>query len=148
MAGAVMTSIVLKSGVTLMDIVSTRMLGQFGFLGKVFDVFRANEISVDVVATSEISISLTLDPRCARLRIMCTRQLLMHPTSMDGLQGQLCTHARQHVRRLCTGICHSGWHAGLPDQLLQLARSCLSQSCGGDAGSCGAEAWWMLSWMR
>ena len=35
MAGAVMTSIVLKSGVTLMDIVSTRMLGQFGFLGKV-----------------------------------------------------------------------------------------------------------------
>ena len=66
MAGAVMTSIVLKSGVTLMDIVSTRMLGQFGFLGKVFDIFRANEISVDVVATSEISISLTLDPRCAR----------------------------------------------------------------------------------
>ena len=64
MAGAVMTSIVLKSGVTLMDIVSTRMLGQFGFLGKVFDIFRANEISVDVVATSEISISLTLDPRC------------------------------------------------------------------------------------
>ena len=35
MSGALMTSIVLKSNVTLMDIVSTRMLGQFGFLAKV-----------------------------------------------------------------------------------------------------------------
>lgn len=67
MTDALMTSIVLKSGVTLMDLVSTRMLGQFGFLATVFDVFRNNEISVDVVATSEISISLTLDPRQARL---------------------------------------------------------------------------------
>ena len=87
-----MTSIVLKTDVTLMDIVSTRMLGQFGFLAQVtaseglgvlhmvtllgaggrsacmlslqvFDVFRDNQISVDVVATSEISVSLTLDQR-------------------------------------------------------------------------------------
>lgn len=35
MSNALMTSIVLKSNVTLMDIVSTRMLGQFGFLAKV-----------------------------------------------------------------------------------------------------------------
>ena len=35
MSDALMTSIVLKSNVTLMDIVSTRMLGQFGFLAKV-----------------------------------------------------------------------------------------------------------------
>jgi aspartate kinase len=31
----VLTSIVLKSNVTMLDIVSTRMLGQFGFLAKV-----------------------------------------------------------------------------------------------------------------
>ena len=37
MSDALMTSIVLKSNVTLMDIVSTRMLGQFGFLAKVSD---------------------------------------------------------------------------------------------------------------
>ena len=30
---------------------------------QVFNVFRDNEVSVDVVATSEISVSLTLDPR-------------------------------------------------------------------------------------
>ncbi len=33
---------------------------------QVFDVFRDNEVSVDVVATSEISVSLTLDPRYVR----------------------------------------------------------------------------------
>ena len=35
MTGVLMTSIVLKTDVTLMDIVSTRMLGQFGFLAQV-----------------------------------------------------------------------------------------------------------------
>jgi len=63
MSQALMTSIVLKSDVTLMDIVSTRMLGQFGFLAKIFNIFKQEKISVDVVATSEIAVSLTLDPR-------------------------------------------------------------------------------------
>ncbi|KAH1077178.1 hypothetical protein AAZX31_19G091000 [Glycine max] len=62
MSKALLTSIVLKRNVTMLDIVSTRMLGQFGFLAKVFSIFEELGISVDVVATSEVSISLTLDP--------------------------------------------------------------------------------------
>ncbi|XP_042473239.1 aspartokinase 1, chloroplastic-like [Zingiber officinale] len=62
MSKAVLTSIVLKSNVTMLDIVSTQMLGQYGFLAKVFSIFEDLEISVDCVATSEVSISLTLDP--------------------------------------------------------------------------------------
>ncbi|XP_062010425.1 aspartokinase 2, chloroplastic-like isoform X2 [Rosa rugosa] len=62
MSKAVLTSIVLKRNVTMLDIVSTRMLGQYGFLAKVFTTFEDLGISVDVVATSEVSISLTLDP--------------------------------------------------------------------------------------
>ncbi|XP_020107398.1 aspartokinase 2, chloroplastic-like isoform X2 [Ananas comosus] len=62
MRKAVLTSIVLKSNITMLDIVSTRMLGQFGFLAKVFSIFEDLGISVDCVATSEVSISLTLDP--------------------------------------------------------------------------------------
>ncbi|KAL8478809.1 hypothetical protein ACS0TY_030620 [Phlomoides rotata] len=62
MTEAVLTSIVLKRNVTMLDIASTRMLGQFGFLAKVFAIFEDLGISVDVVATSEVSISLTLDP--------------------------------------------------------------------------------------
>ena len=62
MAGTLLTSVVRKGNVTLLDIVSTRMLGQYGFLAKVFTIMEANQISVDVVATSEVSVSLTLDP--------------------------------------------------------------------------------------
>jgi len=50
-----------KHKVTLVDIVSTRMLGQYGFLEKVFSVFAKHNISIDMVATSEVSVSLTLD---------------------------------------------------------------------------------------
>jgi len=62
MSKSILTSIVLKSNVTMLDIVSTRMLGQYGFLAKVFSIFEDLGISVDCVATSEVSVSLTLDP--------------------------------------------------------------------------------------
>jgi aspartate kinase len=54
-------SITYKKHVTLIHIVSTRMLGQYGFLARVFQIFADLKISVDVVATSEVSIALTLD---------------------------------------------------------------------------------------
>jgi aspartate kinase len=50
-----------RKNVTLVDIVSIRMLGQSGFLEGVFSSFAKHGISVDMVATSEVSISLTLD---------------------------------------------------------------------------------------
>jgi aspartate kinase len=50
-----------RRNVTLVDIVSTRMLGQYGFLAEVFSTFARHRISVDMVATSEVSVSLTLD---------------------------------------------------------------------------------------
>ena len=56
-----------KKGVTLVDIVSTRMLGQHGFLAKVFEIFERHSVSVDVVATSEVSVSCTVDSRKADL---------------------------------------------------------------------------------
>ncbi|KAL4294938.1 aspartokinase 1, chloroplastic-like isoform X4 [Arachis ipaensis] len=62
MSKAVLTSIVLKRNVTMLDIVSTHMLGQYEFLAKVFSIFEDLGIYVDVVATTEVSISLTLDP--------------------------------------------------------------------------------------
>jgi len=50
-----------RNKVTLVDIVSTRMLGQFGFLAGVFSIFAKYNISIDMVATSEVSVSITLD---------------------------------------------------------------------------------------
>ncbi|MDR1637205.1 MAG: aspartate kinase [Treponema sp.] len=50
-----------RRNVTLVDIVSTRMVGQYGFLSEVFSAFARRRFSVDMVATSEVSVSLTLD---------------------------------------------------------------------------------------
>lgn len=50
-----------KEQITLITIDSTRMLMTHGFLSKVFEVFARNQKSVDVIATSEVSISLTVD---------------------------------------------------------------------------------------
>eukprot|EP00594_Rhizosolenia_setigera_P012286 CAMPEP_0178957680 /NCGR_PEP_ID=MMETSP0789-20121207/11078_1 /TAXON_ID=3005 /ORGANISM="Rhizosolenia setigera, Strain CCMP 1694" /LENGTH=543 /DNA_ID=CAMNT_0020640015 /DNA_START=78 /DNA_END=1709 /DNA_ORIENTATION=- len=62
-AERLVTAITCKRGVTLLDIRSTRMLGAYGFLATVFNTFEKNRISVDVLASSEISISVTLDKK-------------------------------------------------------------------------------------
>jgi len=50
-----------KRGITILDITSTRMLMAHGFLRKVFEVFDRYETAVDVVTTSEVSVSVTID---------------------------------------------------------------------------------------
>jgi aspartate kinase len=56
-------SIVYKEDLTLINVTSTRMLGQAGFMAHLFDVFRKHEVVIDMIATSEISVSLTTDSR-------------------------------------------------------------------------------------
>lgn len=50
-----------KPGVTLVQITSTRMLGAYGFLSALFDVFNRHRTGVDIVTTSEVSVSLSLE---------------------------------------------------------------------------------------
>lgn len=50
-----------KKGVTVINIRAARMLGAVGFMRQLFDVVERHRASVDVVATSEINVSLTLD---------------------------------------------------------------------------------------
>ncbi|XP_020107399.1 aspartokinase 2, chloroplastic-like isoform X3 [Ananas comosus] len=92
MRKAVLTSIVLKSNITMLDIVSTRMLGQFGFLAKVFSIFEDLGISVDCVATSEVSISLTLDPSK-----IWSRELIQQASELDHLVEELEKIAVVHL---------------------------------------------------
>jgi aspartate kinase len=54
-------AIAVKSRITIIDIVSARMLMAHGFLNKVFEVFARHRCAVDVVSTSEVSVSLTVD---------------------------------------------------------------------------------------
>lgn len=50
-----------KREVTRIDISSTRMLMAYGFLRRVFEVFERLRTPVDVVTTSEVSVSVTVD---------------------------------------------------------------------------------------
>lgn len=49
--------------ITLIDIVSTRMLGAAGFLAHIFNRFLERDISIDVIATSEVSVSCTVSSK-------------------------------------------------------------------------------------
>ncbi|MEZ5401471.1 MAG: lysine-sensitive aspartokinase 3 [Bryobacteraceae bacterium] len=69
----VFKSIACKPNVTLVHIRSTRMLGAHGFLRLIFEVFDRFETSVDLIATSEISVSLTID----------------NPARLDGIAAEL-----------------------------------------------------------
>jgi aspartate kinase len=54
-----------KTGVTTVQITSLRMLGAYGFLRALFEVFDRHRTVVDVVTTSEVSVSLSLDDASA-----------------------------------------------------------------------------------
>ena len=57
----VVKSIACKSKVSVLNIRSTRMFMAHGFMRRIFEIFDRFETSVDMVATSEVSVSLTVD---------------------------------------------------------------------------------------
>jgi aspartate kinase len=56
-----LTAIAAKRDVTVIDITSSRMLMAHGFLRRLFEVFERFKTPVDVVTTSEVSVSVTID---------------------------------------------------------------------------------------
>ncbi len=58
---ALVKAIAFKRGITVVNVISDRMLMAHGFLSRLFEVFNKHETSVDMVATSEVSVSMTLD---------------------------------------------------------------------------------------
>lgn len=69
-AGTVITNLILSEGfkavaakdnITIVQIKSYRMLMAYGFLRKIFEVFEQYKVPVDVITTSEVSVSLTID---------------------------------------------------------------------------------------
>jgi aspartate kinase len=60
-ASGALAAIACKRDVRVIDITSTRMLMAHGFLRRLFEVFERFKTSVDVVTTSEVSVSVTVD---------------------------------------------------------------------------------------
>ena len=56
-------SISWKRGITVINVRAPRMLGAYGFLRAMFEVFERHEVVVDVLASGEVSVSLTVEDR-------------------------------------------------------------------------------------
>jgi aspartate kinase len=54
-------SIAHKKGITILRITSARMLGSYGFMSALFQIFERYRTVIDVISTSEVSLALTLD---------------------------------------------------------------------------------------
>jgi aspartate kinase len=54
-------AIACKKGITLVSISSSRMLLAYGFLRRIFEIFEKYQTPVDLIATSEVSVSVTID---------------------------------------------------------------------------------------
>jgi aspartate kinase len=50
-----------KDGITVINIRSSRMLMAYGFLRQVFEVFERFQVPIDMITTSEVAVSLTID---------------------------------------------------------------------------------------
>ncbi len=56
-----LTAVAAKDGITAIKITSGRMLLAHGFLRKVFEIFESYKTSIDMVTTSEVGVSVTID---------------------------------------------------------------------------------------
>ncbi len=61
--GSPVRSIAWKRGVIVINVRAPRMFGMWGFLRQLFEVFERHEVSVDVLASGEVSVSVTIDDR-------------------------------------------------------------------------------------
>ncbi|AHG90963.1 aspartate kinase [Gemmatirosa kalamazoonensis] len=99
------SAIAAKSATTVVKLRSTRMLLASGFMKTVFEIFERHRTSVDVIATSEVSLSVTLDD----------------PSNLDELLGDLTPLGDVSVERERGIVSIVG--AGLSDNGVALARA-------------------------
>ncbi len=82
-------AIAAKDGITAIKIKSARMLLAHGFLKKVFEIFEKHETAIDMITTSEIAISLTID-ETKNLSEIVTELEKFAKVEVDGYRSIVC----------------------------------------------------------
>ncbi|EKE83706.1 lysine-sensitive aspartokinase 3 [Idiomarina xiamenensis] len=107
------TALALRRRQTLLKISSPDMLYRYGFLAKVFAILADQQVSVDLVTTSEISVALTLDERGSRQALstqalQALQQLgqvsVEHDLALVAVVGSNLSQAPQLAARLFTAL--------------------------------------------
>jgi aspartate kinase len=82
-------SIAAKKKLTIIDIVASRMLLAHGFLAAVFEIFDKHHCAIDMVSTSEVSISITVDSREA-LPAICAELSTIADVKYESNKALIC----------------------------------------------------------
>jgi len=82
-------SIAAKKRLTIIDVVASRMLMSHGYLKAVFDVFDRYKCAIDMVSTSEVSISVTVDSN-QQLPEICAELAKIADVKMEGHKALVC----------------------------------------------------------
>ena len=86
---ALFKAIAAKQRITIIEIVAARMLMAHGFLAKVFEIFDRHKCAIDIVSTSEVSISVTVDSNEAIPAITADLERLAY-VKFSGRQAIIC----------------------------------------------------------
>jgi aspartate kinase len=131
-AGAASTagprSIARKKNVTMIHVSSNRMLGAHGFLAQLFAVFEELAISVDLIATSEVSVTVTVDDKhdldelTRRLQKLAEQVEPIDGQSIVAVVGQNVMSDARVGARVLDAL------GGMPVKMMSLGRSGLNLS--------------------
>lgn len=110
-----------KDNITVINIKSSRMLMAYGFLRRVFEVFEQHKTPIDMISTSEVAVSLTIDAT----------------NSLDSIVAELKKFGMIEVEKNQTIICVVGHNIGKQKGILEKVFHALAPvpvrmvSCGG-----------------
>ncbi len=82
-SNAAVKSIASKGGITVINIQSSRMLMAYGFLSSIFSIFQKHQTAVDLVSTSEVAVSLTIDNPSRLEQIVADLKEVAEVTALD-----------------------------------------------------------------
>ncbi len=87
---AALRSIAHKLGVQVVTVLSPRMLARHGFISRIAEVFDRHSISIDMISTSEVSVSLTTDATPAELVAVLEELRAFSTVELDEARGMVC----------------------------------------------------------
>jgi aspartate kinase len=99
---SVFKAVAAKDGITAIKIKSSRMLMAYGFLRKVFEIFEQYKTPIDMISTSEVAVSLTID----------------HTSHLDEILAELTKFGNVEIDKNQTIVCIVGHRIGIQTGVL------------------------------
>jgi len=125
--GAGPRAVAVKRNIAVVHMTSNKMLGAHGFLARLFKVFEEMEISVDLITTSEVSVSVTVDDT-NNLDALKAALADVAEVRIDGDQSIIAVVGRNLMGESMVGPAIFDALAGVPLTMFSLGRSGLNLS--------------------